>query len=123
MKDQFRRRAGRLTLLLLVATVLGALLAASAVANNLDRNTAQRALKQVAKRDCRATSGCESYKAEPVRLITYHRASGKIHVISHKNGIRWDCRRGVVLKLNHYTGRITYRVGARRCVNLGPQKS
>jgi len=120
MKDQVSRMAGRMTLLVIVVALFG-VLAAPASANNLDRNTAQRALKQVAKRDCLQTTGCESYRARPVRLITFHRAQGKIHVVSHKNGIRYDCRRSVVLKLNHDTGRITYNTGRRKCVVLGPQ--
>ena len=109
----------RMTLLVVVASLFGALLAASASANNLDRNTAQRALKQVAKLDCRQTSGCYDFKAEPVRLITFHRAQGKIHVFSTKNGVRYDCKRGVTLKLNHYTGRITYSWTRRNCTAIG----
>ena len=112
---------GRLALVVSIVAVLGTAFAAVALANNLDRNTAQAALKTVAKKDCHATSGCESYKAEPVHLITVHKAAGHIHVISHKNGERFDCRRAVVLRLNHYTGDITYTVGRRKCTDLGPQ--
>ena len=121
LKHKGKGTMGRLALLVTIVAVVGTAFAATAFANNLDRNTAQRALKQVAKKDCLATSGCETYKAEPVKLITFHRAQGKIHVVSHKNGIRYDCVRSVTLKLNHFTGRITYSTGRRNCTNLGPQ--
>lgn len=111
---------GMATRALLVAVAGTALVAGTASANNLDRNTAQAALKQVAKRDCNQTSGCRGYKAEPVKLVTFHRANGKIHVFSEKNGSLFDCRRSVTLRLDHQSGRITFSLGRRVCTNLGP---
>lgn len=104
----------------LVATATTALAAGTASANNLDRNTAQRALKQVAKRDCVQTTGCRGYKAEPVKLVTFHRANGKIRVFSEKNGSLFDCRRSVTLRLDHLSGKLTFSMGSRKCTNLGP---
>ena len=111
----------RLALTVAVLAIAGAMFAVVAGANNLDRNTAQKALKQVAKKDCLATSGCEGYKAEPVHLVTVHKATGHIDVVSHKNGERFNCRRAVVLRLDHFTNKITFSTGARKCKDLGPQ--
>ena len=120
MEERMTGRVGRFSLLVTVVLVLGAVFAVSAVANNLDRRTAQNAAKFAAKRECRATSGCTGYGASNVRLVTHHKAVGKIFVNSVKNGERFQCRQQIVEHLDHYTGRISYRLSGRRCVDLGP---
>ena len=122
MRHRARPIGRRLSLVVVVATLYGVLVAIPAAAHNLDRNTAQAAARQVAKKDCLNTAGCESYSAEPVRLLTFHKATGKIHVISHKNGVRFDCRKQVVLKLDRDSNRISYALSSRKCENLGPQR-
>lgn len=107
----------------LVTAIAGALclgLASVAFGNNLDRNTAQDVARIAAKRECRDTSGCRGYAASNVRLQTFHRANGKIFVESVKNGIRYQCRQQIVIKLNHDTGDIRYFLSRRKCQNLGP---
>ena len=120
MEERMTSRAGRVALLVAVVAVLGAVFAASAVANNLDRRTAQNVAKFAAKRECRATSGCTGYGASNIRLVTHHRAVGKIFVNSTKNGERFQCRQQIDEHLDHYTGRISYRLSSRRCNDLGP---
>ena len=96
-------------------------LAAVAQANNLDRKTATDAAKEVARRDCHDTSGCEKYFVRKMHRVTHHKWLGKVHVISHKNHERFNCRRQVLIKLDGDTGDITYSVSARRCKDLGAQ--
>ncbi len=121
MKDKGKGMIRKATLLAAVIAVLGTAFATVAFANNLDRLTATNAAKQVAKKDCRTTSGCEDYFVRGLHRVSRHKAVGKIHVISHKNGERFDCTRQIVIKLDHYTGDISYSVSARRCDDLGPQ--
>jgi hypothetical protein len=45
---------------------------------------------------------------------------GKIFVNSTKNGIKFQCRQQIVIKLDHFTGEIRYGTSARKCVDLGP---
>ena len=123
MKERTRGISGRIALLAIAAALFGTLFAANAGANNLDRNTATQAAKQVAKFDCNDTSGCKDYFVRDLHKVSRHKAQGKIHVISEKNGSRFDCVRQVVIKLDHFTGEITYALGARRCENLGPARS
>ena len=107
----------------LVTAIAGALclgLASVAFGNNLDRNTAQDVARIAAKRECRDTSGCTGYGASNVKLLTHHRADGKIFVNSTKNGERFQCRQQIVIKLEHATGSIRYSLSRRKCTNLGP---
>ncbi len=107
----------------LVAAIAGVLclgLASVAFGNNLDRNTAQDVARFAAKRECRDTSGCTGYGASNVKLLTHHRADGKIFVNSTKNGARFQCRQQIVIKLEHATGSIRYSLSRRKCTNLGP---
>ena len=113
-------RRGRMAMIAAAVAVLGLLVASVAIANNLDRRTATNSAKQVAKQDCRATSGCKDYFVRGLHRVSKHKAVGKIHVISIKNGEKFDCTRQVVIKLDHITGEITYAVSKRRCDDLGP---
>lgn len=113
-------RGGRVGFVVAIVAVLCLGLTAIAVANNLDRRTAQNVAKLAAKRDCQATSGCTGYGASNVSLITHHKARGKIFVNSVKNGTKYQCRRPIVIVLNHETGDIRYFQGNRKCENLGP---
>jgi hypothetical protein len=113
-------RRGRLALIATAVAVLGLLVAGVAVANNLDRRTATNAAKQVAKKDCHATSGCKDYFVRGLHRVSRHKAVGKIIVISVKNGDKFACSRQIVIKLDHFTGEINYAVSNRRCKNLGP---
>lgn len=110
----------RVALLTVVVGLVGALFAATASANNLDRRTAQNAAKFAAKKDCQATTGCTSWGASNVRLVTHHKAHGKVFVNSTKNGQAFQCRRQVVLTLSHATGDVRYFLSKRRCRLLGP---
>ena len=112
---------GRVGFVAAIAAVLCLSFAAVAMANNLDRNTAQDVARFAAKKECQSTTGCEAYKAVNVRLQSHHRANGKIIVQSHKNGIRYQCTQQIVIKLDHFTGDIRYFLSQRRCESLGPQ--
>ena len=121
MKEKGKGTISRLWLIVAAAAVLVTSFAAVAAANNLDRQTATNAAKEVARRDCRDTTGCEDFFVRGLHRVSRHKAVGKIHVISHKNGIRYDCTRQVVVKLDHFTGEINFATSARRCKELGPQ--
>ena len=110
----------RISAIVAVITVFGSVFASLAFANNLDRNTAQNAAREIAKKECRQTSGCTGWAANNVKLITFHRAQTKIFVNSVKNGIEYQCRQQTVIRLDHSTGRITYGLSQRKCTNLGP---
>jgi hypothetical protein len=120
LKDRVKGRMSKLALVVALVAVLGGTFAVVASANNLDRQTATNAAKQVAKRDCRNTSGCEDFFVRGLHRVSRHKAVGKIHVISVKNGVRYDCTRQLVIKLDHFSGQINYGVSKRRCENLGP---
>ena len=113
-------RPGRLALIGAVVAVLGLLVASVSFANNLDRRTATNAAKQVAKKDCRATSGCKDYFVRGLHRVSRHKAVGKIAVLSIKNGEQFLCTRQIVIKLDHFTGEINYAVSARKCKDVGP---
>jgi hypothetical protein len=113
-------RGVRVGLVAALAAVLCLGAAGTASANNLDRRTAQNAAKFAAKKECQRTTGCTAYGASNVRLLTHHKANGKIFVNSTKNGTRYQCRQQVVIKLDHFTGRIRYVTSRRRCTALGP---
>ena len=120
MGNSSKRPFGRVALLTVVIGLIGGLFASTAVANNLDRRTAQNVAKLAAKRECRATTGCTGYGSSNVRLLTHHKANGKIFVRSTKNGQRFQCRQQVVITLNHETADLRYFLSRRRCVILGP---
>ena len=111
---------GKLALLVTIVAVVGMAFAATAFALNLDRQTATDAARTVAKRDCQQTSGCKDFFVRGLHRVSKHKAIGKIHVISEKNGVKFDCTRQVVIKLDHFTGEINYATSARRCEDLGP---
>ena len=119
MKERLRGTAGRFTLVVIVAALFVTLFALPAAANNLDRRTATDAARQVAKQDCRNTSGCKDFFVRGLHRVSRHKAVGKIHVISHKNGIRYECTRQVVIKLDHFTGEVNYAVSNRKCEAIG----
>jgi hypothetical protein len=113
-------RRGRLAIVVTAVAVLGLLVASVSFANNLDRRTATNAAKQVAKDDCRNTSGCRDFFVRGLHRVSRHKAVGKIIVISAKNGTLFACSRQVVIKLDHFTGEINYAVSKRRCRDIGP---
>ena len=121
MKHNGKGRMGRLTLVAAVAAVAGLAFAAVAFANNLDRRTANEAAKELARKDCHDTSGCEKYVARDLHRVSRHKWLGKIHVISHKNDRRYDCFRRIAIKLDHETGRIYSAESRRACTDLGPR--
>ena len=118
-----KQRAGgtrrRVAMIVAAVALFGVVFASVAGANNLDRRTATNAAKFVAKKDCRNTSGCQDFFVRGLHRVTRHKAVGKIHVISVKNGQTFDCTRQVVIKLDHFTGDINYAVSNRRCNVVG----
>jgi hypothetical protein len=119
MKERSKGVLGKLALLVALAALIAAAFAAVAVANNLDRQTAQNAAKKVAKRDCRQTTGCQDWRVFNLHKVSRHKAVGKIGTLSTKNGVNYVCTRQVVIKLDHFTGEITYSVSRRRCHSVG----
>ena len=111
---------GRFATIAALTALVGLLFASTALANNLDRRTAQNVARFAAKKECQQTSGCTGYSASNVRLLTFHKAHGKIFVDSVKNGTKFQCRQQVLIRLDHETGKIRYFLSRRRCVNLGP---
>jgi hypothetical protein len=113
-------RRGRFVTVFAAVAILGLAVASVAFANNLDHRTAVNAARQVAKQDCRATSGCQDYFVRGMHKVSQHKAAGKIVVVSVKNGEKFGCVRQIVIKLDPVTGRLTYSVSKRRCHDLGP---
>jgi hypothetical protein len=113
-------RGGRFGLVAAIAAVACLVVAGMAIANNLDRRTAQNAAKFAAKKECQQTSGCTGYGADNVHRVSQHKALGKIYVNSTKNGERFQCRQQIVIHLDHYSGRVRYGLSGRRCEDLGP---
>jgi hypothetical protein len=103
----------------LVAAVFGTF-SAFAIANNLSKRTATNAAREIARRDCRATTGCEDYRVVALKRVSRHKAVGKIAVFGIMRGERFACRRQVVIKLDHETGKLFYATSKRRCDDLGP---
>jgi hypothetical protein len=113
-------RRARFALVAVAAALAGLLIASVAFANNLDRRTATNAAKQVAKKDCRTTSGCKDYFVRGLHRVSRHKAVGKIATLSVKNGEKFLCKRQIVIKLDHLTGEINYAVSDRKCKDVGP---
>ena len=119
MKERVGGTRGRIALLVTAVALFGVVFTSVAIANNLDRRTATSVAKQVAKKDCRDTSGCEDWFVRDLHRVSRHKALGKIIVISHKNDLRFECTRQIVIKLDHLSGEISYGVSRRRCDQLG----
>ncbi len=109
-------RGFRVWLVAAVAAVLCLGVAGLAMANNLDRRTATNAAKFVAKKECQQTSGCTDYFVRGLHRVSRHKAIGKIVVAGARQGVGFACSRQVVIKLDHFTGDITYATSRRRCV-------
>ena len=120
MKFKGKGIMGRLSLLVTSVAVVGTAFAATAFGLNMDRQTATDSARQVAKLECRDTSGCKDFFVRGLHRVSKHKAVGKIHVISVKNGTKFDCTQQVVVKLDHFDGTINYATSARRCRDLGP---
>jgi hypothetical protein len=103
-----------------IVAVLCLGVASLAIANNLDRLTATRYAKKIAKDDCQNTSGCKDFYVRGLHRVSRHKAVGKIFVLSVKNGEKFLCSRQLVIHLDHFTGDLNYGVSARRCKDLGP---
>ena len=106
---------GRVGLIAAIAAVLCLGIAAMAFANNLDRRTATNAAKQVAKQECRSTTGCRDFFVRRLHRVSRHKAVGKIAVTGVRNGVQFVCVRQIVIKLDHFTGDINYATSRRRC--------
>ncbi|MDX6583743.1 MAG: hypothetical protein QOI10_2927 [Solirubrobacterales bacterium] len=111
-------RGFRVRLLVALVAVLCVGVTGIAVANNLDRGTAQNAARFAAKQKCKATAGCTGYGASNVRLVTHHKAVGKIFVNVTRNGVKFQCRNQVVITLNPENGAVRFFLSHRRCVQL-----
>jgi hypothetical protein len=123
-----RNRAGRsrgfkVGLIAAIAAVACLAFAAVALANNLDRRTATNVAKQVAKKECQQTSGCQDFFVRRLHRVSSHKALGKIAVVANKHGEQFVCVRQIVIKLDAFTGQITYGTSARRCTDTGPAKA
>ncbi len=123
-----RNRAGeargfKLGLITAIAAVACFAFAAVAVANNLDRRTATNVAKEVARKECQQTSGCQDSFVRRLHRVSRHKAVGKIAVVSVKHGSQFVCVRQIVIKLDHFTGEINYGTSARRCTDTGPAKA
>jgi hypothetical protein len=108
-------RSLRLWLVAAVAAVLCLSVAGLAMANNLDRRTATNAAKFVAKKECQQTQGCRDYFVRRLHRVSRHKAIGKIVVVGVRQGVGFFCKRQVVIKLDHFTGDVTYATSRRRC--------
>ena len=113
----------RLGLFVAIFALAGMAFAALAIANNLDRKTMTNVAKDIAKKECHKTSGCEDYFVRDLHRVSRHKAYGEIHVISHKNRERFDCVSKIGMKLDHETGKIYTAKGRRKCTDLGPQRA
>lgn len=120
MKERVGGARGRIVLLVTAIALLGLVFASVSVANNLDARTATNVAKQVAKKDCRQTSGCKDWFVRGLHRVSRHKAVGKIFVISVKDGTKFSCTRQLVIKLDHISGQINYGVSPRRCDEIGP---
>jgi hypothetical protein len=119
MKERAGGTRRRAALLIAAVALLGLVFASATSANNLDKRTMTSVAKQVAKKDCRNTSGCEDWAVRRLHRVSRHKGLGKIVVISRKNGARFQCTRQIVIKLDHLTGEIAYGVSKRRCEQVG----
>jgi hypothetical protein len=108
-------RGRRVGLTVAVAAVLCLAVAGIAAANNLDRVTATNAAKQVARHECQQTTGCRDFFVRGLHRVSHHKAVGKIAVVGARQGVGFACVRQIVIKLDHFTGRITYATSTRRC--------
>jgi hypothetical protein len=106
---------GRLGLVTAIVAVLCLAVTAMAVANNLDRRTATSAAKFAAKKECQQTTGCTDWFVRGLHRVSRHKAVGKIIAQGARQGVQFQCKRQVVIKLDHFTGDVTYATSARRC--------
>jgi hypothetical protein len=107
--------------LVLAGVAAGCLsLTAPTSANNLDHTTAVKAAREVARRDCRATSGCTDYFVRRLHKVSRHKVVGKIATLSVTDGREILCTRHIELNLSHTSGVITYAVSGQRCHDVGP---
>ena len=110
----------RVALLAVTAIAIAVGMVAVAGANNLDRLTATQAAKDFARSDCRHTSGCKAWGVRDLHRVSRHKWWARVYVLSTKNGVKYECRRRIIVKLDHFSGRIRYAWSDRNCVNLGP---
>ncbi len=110
-------RGRRFGLVAGIAAVLCLAIAATAIANNLDRNTAQNAARVAAKKQCQRTQGCPTgqYGTTNVNLITHHKAVAKIFYRVVRGPNEYVCRQQVVILLNHQNGAIKFDFARRKC--------
>ena len=106
-------------LLAAIAALTCLAFATVAMANNLDRRTATNVAKEVARKECQQTSGCQDSFVRRLHRVSQHKALGKIATVSVKRGVQYVCVRQIVVKLDHFTGDINYGTSARRCTSTG----
>jgi hypothetical protein len=119
MKERVGGARGRVALLVTGVVLVGVVFASVAIANNLDKRTMTTVAKKVAKKDCQDTSGCDDWQVRGLHRVSRHKAIGKIAVTSTKEGATFECRRQIVIKLDHLTGELAYGVSKRRCQQIG----
>ncbi len=99
-------RGGRVGLIAAIAAVLCLGVAAMAIANNLDRRTATKAAKQIAKQECQRTHGLHgllrppSAPGQPPQGDRQDRRRGG----ARQGRSGFACVRQIVIKLDHVTG-------------------
>lgn len=87
-----------------------------ASANNLDNRTATNYAKKIAKYECRQTTGCQNYFVRRLNPVSRHKTLAKIAVAGVDQQNRsYVCVRQIVMKLDHYTGNLSYTASERRC--------
>ena len=116
-------RGFKVGLLAAIAAVACLVFVSLAGANNLDRRTATNVAKEVARKECQQTSGCQDSFVRRLHRVSRHKAVGKIATVSVKHGSTFVCVRQIVVKLDHFTGQINYGTSARRCTNTGAAKA
>jgi hypothetical protein len=98
-----------------IASVLCLAIVGIAGANNLDRRTATSVAKDVSRKECQQTQGCQDYFVRGLHRVSRHKAVGKIIAQGARQGVGFQCTRQIVIKLDHFSGEIFYGTSARRC--------
>ena len=108
-------RGGRVALVVAIAAVFCLAIVSVAPANNLDRRTATSVAKDVARKECQQTTGCTDYFVRRLHRVSRHKAIGKIIAQGARQGVGFQCTRQIVVKLDHFTGKVFYGTSRRRC--------
>jgi hypothetical protein len=109
------RGGRRVGLVVAIAAVFCLAIVSLAPANNLDRRTATSVAKDVARKECQQTQGCQDWFVRKLHRVSKHKALGKIIAQGAREGVGFQCKRQIVIKLDHDSGRIFYGTSKRRC--------